>query len=316
MQIEHFHEFIEFAQYCNLSETSRKINVSLSCLSRHLSELEHYVGFELYDRKTFSLTSCGKTYLDNLIAIKERHAETVRKCREASKRPKTVLRLRKPLVLGVSETLLIGVLHDMKGQDESFDFEIVRDSTCSLFDSIMSGLVDLAIFGDGNTCEQAKAEHGSLDFFPLAEEGLSLLVHKNNPLAQADRIMISDLEKVSLIIPFQNEYAHWRDSITNIFGKHSVKPRFKERMIVDPSDRLPFDYLSRDDPNIAFLVTPAMEPASLNVPEYVFKHFDEADCLKTLYKLVCRADDDRGCVTDCIRRCAEAMQTIAKEPPI
>ena len=148
INLRHLRTFLTLARVANFSETGRRLGLSQSAVSRHISGLEEMLGLRLFERlgRRAVLTSAGRTLQTRLQAL----------MREAESLPRII----RDLAEGVRGDLRIGasitaanaivplVLGAYRRQYPNVGLSLQPGNSARVLEALGCGEIDLAFVGD------------------------------------------------------------------------------------------------------------------------------------------------------------------------
>ncbi len=207
MELRVLKYFLVVAQEENMTRASQLLYISQPTLSRQLMQLEEELGEKLFIRHSrhVQLTGAGmllKKHAQDMIRIEEMIT------RDFSKEADQVTG---SIAIGCCEAEgmheLAGILHEFKCQYPLIHFELMTMSSDSIQHGIENGTLDFGLLLE--PIDLTKYAFSRLH----TKEHWGILVKEDDPLAQLDTIVPTDLEGYALIVPdrqrIQNELAKW-----------------------------------------------------------------------------------------------------------
>lgn len=210
MKIEYFREFLVLAACLNFRVAAEQLYITQPALSRHIAELEQSLDVPLFERSTqsVSLTPAGKLFQERISALVEDYDDICSRLRIM--KGGFVNRLR----IGVSYYSIADYLGpvpeifertypDVKLQYSVGDPYEVMESLCN-------DKVDLSILP-----KYATPATRHIEFIPVFEEPLGVLLNQNDPLARQPELSLQDL-KDKPFFSIDNNYfsASWHHAVS------------------------------------------------------------------------------------------------------
>ena len=192
MDLRQLQALIAIADHGSFSSAAAAMHTVQSNVSSHIARLERELGVSLVDRHSGELTEEG-------LAVVER-ARRVNAEIEAAAADVAALRHD---VSGVARVGMIGttarwlaplVLEAMTERHARVRLVIGDGTSATLEPMISAGMLDAAVIN----LPQGSPE---LSETPLFDEDLVLMVAQDHPLARFDRVALSDLDGLSLLLP-------------------------------------------------------------------------------------------------------------------
>lgn len=217
MKLHQIEYFLAIEKYQSFSTAALEINVSQSTLSQQIAALEKELGVHLFVRhnRNVYLTRAGQEFLICAQNIMREVAKAQELMQKYSSCERGLLRLGLlPALMHVSIKDLI-----VKFTTTYKNIEIIYhlDDTDSLLEQIRSRKIHLAFVS------APFAGEFEVDFYPIINEYLVLLVNLNHPLAQKARVDILDLDGENLLLHKVNSTIY--KTLKNAFKKAGINFR-------------------------------------------------------------------------------------------
>lgn len=192
-QIRYFVTIVDTGSY---TETSLKLNIAQSSISKQIQALERELGVRLFSRqrKQIELTDEGNMLLPQARKVLEesnRLSLMAKKLRSGEKNRITVLTLPFMNYFG-----LYFSMRQFELSHPSCRIQIKEMEERQLFQLLLCDDYDIAL----TYWNRQNLKNISHPFVPLYEDQIVLAVHKDNPLSKLDYITPSHLEKIPLTI--------------------------------------------------------------------------------------------------------------------
>ena len=193
MDIRNIHTFVRVAELKSFTKTAEELNYVQSTVTMQIQQLERELGYPLFDRigKKVSLTSLGMeflTYAHEILQAIEK-AETL---------GKNAFDIRGVLRLGVSESILCGVLIDLlpsfKKQYKNLDLRIKTGHTPELLEQLKQNQLDMLYLSANLNTEPDLCSHY------VREEHIVFLSGPKHPLAQKKKISLEEVMQNDLLV--------------------------------------------------------------------------------------------------------------------
>ncbi|NNN13383.1 MAG: LysR family transcriptional regulator [Acidimicrobiaceae bacterium] len=212
MDIRQLRSMVAVMDYGGFSAAAAALGTVQSNVSTHLSKLEAEVGFILIDRRTGVPTEEGA-----LVANRARRllAEL-----EAIKSDLSAMagdlhgRVRIGMIGTTARWMIPLLVPRTQDAHPNIRLEISEGTSSSLQNRLNVGRVELALINRPIGASE-------LEFHPLFDESLVLLVDKSHRLASANEISVADLANVKLVIPPKG--TGFRDELDAVAATHGVK---------------------------------------------------------------------------------------------
>lgn len=195
MDIRIMEYYLAVTREGNISAAAEALHVSQPALSRQIKDLEEELGVTLFERgsRRIRLTEEG-------MILKRRAEEMVRLMQMTESEISLAhSRLSGEIHIGAGESRAFHYLSEtaaeIRREYPDIHFTITSGDTADLKDQLDSGLIDIAlIFTD--------YDHTLYQGISLPEaDQLNVLMRRDHPLAQKERISIDDLFSIDLIVP-------------------------------------------------------------------------------------------------------------------
>lgn len=188
MEIERLREFLDLADTMSFTKTARNMSITQPTLSRHIADLEHEVGAELFSRTTtsVSLTDAGRALYQRAVVMVADYSSLFSAVGSSKSSQKTTLRVAGNTMQAPTSRMLfrLQMLAARRGLPFRFAWHKTRSltnepPTPQAMDMLRSGAIDMAVelFAfDGRPPEDMLAVR-------LARERLVVLASRDSPLA-------------------------------------------------------------------------------------------------------------------------------------
>ena len=194
MELRQLKYFVKSAEYLNFSVAAKHLYITQSTLSQQIKQLEFELGFELFLRNSrhISLTEAGEEFLPFA-------RKTILDAEDAVQRlydlqHVKVGTLRVGVTYSLSTVLTEGLISFMK-EFPGIKLEVFYKTVDELLTLLRERKVDFVL------SYKPLCDATDIDAMPLFENTLALVVSKEHPLAKRDRIKLSDLVGLPLILP-------------------------------------------------------------------------------------------------------------------
>ncbi|MBU3112625.1 LysR family transcriptional regulator [Clostridium lacusfryxellense] len=224
MPISLLREFIALSKNLNFSTTAQELYITQSVISKHIALLELKIGVTLLIRNHHSveLTSIGKLFLVEAIAIVNRYDEGMKKIKLA--------------VWGIKKDLKIGYLHahtrDILGSSihlfenlyPHIELTLMACEYGELPQKLKNNDVDLIL-----TLNFDKDLLSWCDTYKLYKDVLCAVVCKNHPLAKQQNVMIHELHSERILMPSTKNFNGYATFVNDIFNSEKISQDKKIR---------------------------------------------------------------------------------------
>ena len=194
MNLKHLNYFKTLAHTEHYTKAAEKLSITQPSLSHAISELEKELGTYLFEKKgrNIKLTKQGKFFLDYVeVALKE--LETGERNLKQMISPSTgTIDLGFIYTLGAH--LVPRLMKDFLSikDNENISFSLSQGATINIVSGLKSNKYDLVF-------SSFVENEPNIEFVPVFEEELVLIVHKNHPLAIFDEIDLIETKDYNYI---------------------------------------------------------------------------------------------------------------------
>jgi len=175
IELKHFRAFVAVARHLHFATAAREIHVSQPTLSLLVRQLEEAIGTPLFSRSTrhVALTGMGREFLP-------RADQAVNAVYSAVSHMQDYVHLKKGKVTiaafpSVATRLLPGIVSKFKRANPNVTVSILDGIADFIVERLQSGAADFAIASELN--------EEDLEFIPIFEDGITLLLGKDHNLA-------------------------------------------------------------------------------------------------------------------------------------
>ncbi|MFF2529120.1 LysR family transcriptional regulator [Brevibacillus sp. DP1.3A] len=218
MDIKHLHYFVTVCDQLSYSKAAQKLHISQPSLSNAIKNLEQEVGSPLLERNTrkMELTDAGKIlYQKSLLLLSQMNM--LKKEMEEVK-----LTGSGDLIIGIIESVkhwIPKVIRGYQGRFPSINIKLIE---------VLSGKAvkeSLRKYHTHLLITNQFIDEEDIELFPLYDERLMLVLHKDHPLAQKESVRLKDLASEPFII--STEGFQTREDILTAFSFEQVNPQIK-----------------------------------------------------------------------------------------
>lgn len=217
MDVSRFREFIVLSQCLNYSKAANQLYITQPVLSRHIHDLEDFLGVQLLIRDTHNvqLTTIGELAVKEFTAALEEFDSAIIKIQSASDT------LNSSISLGFLGYAVKGFITNFLGKFEKVHPTVKITLSSSSLDSLISAVLnkelDIAFTThvSSNNTDKLESRH-------ISDEELCVVLPYDHPLCKKNEVFLSELEGEYLITfsskdaPFTNQFH------SDIFEKHGV----------------------------------------------------------------------------------------------
>lgn len=218
MDIKHLHYFVTVCDQLSYSKAAQKLHISQPSLSNAIKNLEQEVGSPLLERNTrkMELTDAGKIlYQKSLLLLSQMNM--LKKEMEEVK-----LTGSGDLIIGIIESVkhwIPKVIRGYQGRFPSINIKLIE---------VLSGKAvkeSLRKYHTHLLITNQFIDEEDIESFPLYDERLMLVLHKDHPLAEKESVRLKDLVSEPFII--STEGFQTREDILTAFSFEQVNPQIK-----------------------------------------------------------------------------------------
>ncbi|GEC89153.1 LysR family transcriptional regulator [Brevibacillus brevis] len=218
MDIKHLHYFVTVCDQLSYSKAAQKLHISQPSLSNAIKNLEQEVGSPLLERNTrkMELTDAGKIlYQKSLLLLSQMNM--LKKEMEEVK-----LTGSGDLIIGIIESVkhwIPKVIREYQRRFPSINIKLIE---------VLSGKAvkeSLRKYHTHLLITNQFIEEEDIESFPLYDERLMLVLHKDHPLAEKESVQLKDLASETFII--STEGFQTREDILTAFSLEQVNPQIK-----------------------------------------------------------------------------------------
>jgi len=195
MQFENMREFVVLADTCNYMVAAEELYISQSTLSKHIKEMEHELGIQLFNRSTrkVELTEFGMLFLPyakDAVKLQDKYTAAASQYLE---------RLKNTISIGTlknwRETEMAKLTSEFQMRYKDIRVNLLNGESEDLSDMLDSNLCDFIFFREEN-CESKNG----LVKIPFQKDALTACMPKNHHLAGCKSIKLEDLKEESLLL--------------------------------------------------------------------------------------------------------------------
>ncbi|MDC0760190.1 LysR family transcriptional regulator [Brevibacillus sp. AG] len=218
MDIKHLHYFVTVCDQLSYSKAAQKLHISQPSLSNAIKNLEQEVGSPLLERNTrkMEMTDAGKIlYQKSLLLLSQMNM--LKKEMEEVK-----LTGSGDLIIGIIESVkhwIPKVIREYQRRFPSINIKLIE---------VLSGKAvkeSLRKYHTHLLITNQFIDEEDIESFPLYDERLMMVLHKDHPLAEKELIRLKDLASEPFII--STEGFQTREDILTAFSFEQVNPQIK-----------------------------------------------------------------------------------------
>ncbi|MEK4302847.1 LysR family transcriptional regulator [Oceanobacillus sp. FSL K6-0251] len=217
MNLKHLQYFRELAHSEHLTNTANKLSISQPTLSYAITELEKHLGVYLFEKqgRNIRLTKYGHFFLEYAERSLAELERGEKKLRELTSPSHGVIDLAFIYTLGPYFIPEIIKNFSEQGAYKNISFSFYHGTTKNIIQNLKENMYDIAF------CSM-KYNEPDIEFTPVAEQELVLIVSENHPLA--DRESIDLEETASYPYVYFNQNSGLRPIVDELFHKVNLTP--------------------------------------------------------------------------------------------
>lgn len=185
--------FVQVAKDHSFTVAAHNLHLSQPALSKMIKKLEEDLGVQLFDRSEhkMSLTDAGERLFDEgqkLLSEMEAITESI----QDTKNLKTGnVSVGIPPVIGTSyfPPLIAHFRHDYPG----INLSIIENGAVTVYEMVEKGFMDLGLVILPELSDR-------IEYIPVTEDEVVLVVHNDHPLASKDKVLFEDLKDESFAL--------------------------------------------------------------------------------------------------------------------
>ena len=217
MNLNHLNYFRVLAKLEHYTQAADKLSITQPSLSHAMSALEKDLGTYLFEKqgRNIKLTKYGKLYFEYVDRALMELEKGEKKLRELTNASTGTIELGYIYTLG--PTFVPMLIKEFAKMEENQDIKFVfgQGTTKVLIEELKNEKFDMVLCSYvENECE--------VEFIPIQNEELVVIVSNEHPLAKNDSIDLIDLDKYPFI--GFSEKSGIRPLINNLFEKIDLKP--------------------------------------------------------------------------------------------
>jgi DNA-binding transcriptional LysR family regulator len=226
MNLRQLQYFRELAKIEHITQAAEKLSITQPSLSHAISELEKELGTFLFEKqgRNIRLTKYGKyflTYVDNALEELEKGQKNLRELTSPG-HGRIDLAFIYTLGAEIVPNMIKAFVSNEEHKDISFSFH--QGTTKSLISRLKEDRYDLAF------CSFVENEP-EIEFTPLVQQELVLVVPHDHPLATQDSIDLKDTAPYPFI--FYSKKSGLRPIIDGLFAKVNITPNMICEVVED-----------------------------------------------------------------------------------
>ena len=226
MNTKHFDEFIVLSQCSSFNDASKQLGISLSALSKHISQLERSLGAKLVRREVpIVLTSAGRVFFEGIQMLKGNFDDLLLDCQAINEEISGKVRIQAYLYdIDVQRLLL-------RASDAYvYKYPLIKTFTVDItgtpeFTALEKGDLDVALYLDYGDVETTVKELKALGYgaIPFIRDLSIIALRKDHILAGKDKIYAQDLKDVPVMFYSKGISAEsFRNGLKKMFRENGL----------------------------------------------------------------------------------------------
>lgn len=291
--------FVTVAQYLNFTRAAEALFITQPTLSRQIASLEDEVGTKLFDRNRnkMTLTSAGEVLLSEAKEILEHTENLALKVHRIGHNAKSNIRVGYSGILEIS--FMVDLLRNISEKHPKTDVSLRRHNLGKLTEKINKGGLDV-IF----TLESGLEKLPNIQWVPLFENHLKLVVSNQHPLANRTSIRLEELVDEPFLALNRNESFLSQDFIKVLCRQNAFVPNIIQ-YVENPQTLL---LLVGAAKGVALLATCAIQQSSYQV-SYIDLDIPATSKLMN-FVVAWHKDNDNPCIPGFVKIAQETVKSL------
>ncbi|NUF32249.1 LysR family transcriptional regulator, partial [Acinetobacter oleivorans] len=216
MELRHLRYFVMVAEELNFSKAALRLYTAQPSLSQQIKDLEDEVGVTLLHRtkRKVELTEEGSVFLEQARLTLAQADKAIAMARQVSKFKKQQLTIG--FVPVVEMKVFPSVLPSLRIQNPNLKIELRSMNNTEQMEALKKGEIDIAFMRDNLNNDEIQSQF-------VLREPLMLLLPRDHPLAQYERIPVKLLNNIDFIIPSSEQSSILHNTILNFAELHKIK---------------------------------------------------------------------------------------------
>ena len=302
MNLQHLLYFQALAHYQHMALTAERLDITQPTLSYAIRRLEDELNVPLFEKegRNIKLTIYGTTFLKYVEKSLAALDDGRNKLKDLSSGNSGEIRLGVSSI--ISDSFLANMIGEFKDEhhDTDIDFSITRAAGEPLLWALENEQLDLGLLTLADAAGAQRKWH-DLQTLPLVNLRLAAIIPKSYPLAQADKVSLTQLAPYN-ILTFSKD-SGIRQRLDRLWQRKSIQPNIRlesnaistiaamvasgQGVAIVPRDasletvdksKVSFAEVADDVDYRIYLVTKT--PSMLSRITTKFRHFTEAYCFK------------------------------------
>lgn len=282
MRICYLEEFIELSSDLNFTAAARRINLSVSALSTHISALEAATGCTLINRTTRSLTPEGESFLDYAYKIVDLYTDAVSKCHKIKRDLAGTVRIDKSINASTTGYRFREFIYDFSNTYNKVNVQLTQSLNTDFVDSLKEGHVDVAMVATvAPDAILALLRENGMDGIYIGEEEICVWCSVDGPLGDLETVTLNDLSKCGIAHSKEWRLDIWRESLRALLEPVGATPHIRINHFSSLTD---FALSNIPDDEISLVTESSAEGTGILRlrNDRVLKHFDPPLNIHTL----------------------------------
>lgn len=218
-------EFIVLATCLNYTKAAQMLSLSQSSLSRHISDLEKEVGFQLFERNPLALTSSGRFYLESIGGIIEQLDEVVERGRAMAQKNDQGLSIYMLPTNGLYARIVYESISKIRKLHPDFSPRFCyTDRIYSAVDAVLENKADIGIV----LSEPTDIPEGFASEW-LANSPVMVWLHEDNPLVKSESLCFEDIADCYLMRSTTQSADIWYEGMVDVCRRNGFEPKHRLR---------------------------------------------------------------------------------------
>lgn len=221
MDLRQIHSFLAIVETGGFTQAARRLFLSQPSLSQQILNLEQELGQKLFHRQArrVSLTAAGERFLEHAQRLRVDADAAVRSMREEPGAPPAG-RVRVGAIPTIGPYLMPQLMDRCRTLLTEVTIETLEDFAPGVVEELLDGNLDFALLA--RTLPDPR-----LEFQPLYDEPLLLVLPSGHPLASAAAIKPADLQNEALIL--LGEKTSLTAQVRRFLGDTAIQPTVRHR---------------------------------------------------------------------------------------
>lgn len=226
MDMKQLQEFVDLAQTCNFQETAENLNISQSCLSKHIQKLEEGLGVQLFDRvhRKVELNQYGTSFLAYARKILALNTAAIHEINEIRSSENNSLRVGFHPILGQ-----YGIVELVSGFCKEYPEIAMEVIESSRPEEMLKSMQCDVVFAPEDELADPNIRR-----IPYMRDNLVVICADNHPLAKESRVTLERL-RAENFIAHSDSLDETRTVSMNLFKLCSKKGGFVPNVVATVS---------------------------------------------------------------------------------